>query len=148
MKGREIIAEMRAVKEGVKGLREWCDYVEARADKVLEAFAPPVEPRPEPPASDFTVQETDGREEWVSPRQAGKVDFKGDPTAPSPATLVTPKQLGMIRALAKEARVDYEAECVAQLDCKPEDLSKRAASAFIDYLQVIKDEGAEFRKVG
>ena len=41
----------------------------------------------------------------------------------------------MIRALAREAGVDAEKECLSHMDCKPEDLSKRAASSLIDYLK-------------
>ena len=38
-------------------------------------------------------------------------DFPRDPLAKSMADLVTPKQLGMIRALAREAGVDADEEC-------------------------------------
>jgi hypothetical protein len=49
--------------------------------------------------------------------------------------LVTPKQLGMIRALAREAGVDVEEECQSVLRCRTEELSKKAASSFIDHLK-------------
>lgn len=62
-------------------------------------------------------------------------EFPRDPLAKSMADLVTPKQLGMIRALAREAGVDAEEECQAQLRCRTEELSKRAASSFIDHLK-------------
>lgn len=68
----------------------------------------------------------------------GGEDFKGfpqDPIAKGTSDLVTPKQLGMIRALAREAGVDAEKECLSHMNCKPEDLSKRAASSLIDYLK-------------
>jgi hypothetical protein len=61
--------------------------------------------------------------------------FPQDPVAKGTGDLVTPKQLGMIRALAREAGVNAEQECLSLLDCKPEDLSKRAASSLIDYLK-------------
>jgi hypothetical protein len=77
------------------------------------------------------------------------VQFDGDAEAVSMAVLVTPKQLGMIRALARECAVDYEVECLEQFNgVKVEALNKRAASAFIDYLKVIQGQGAEFKKVG
>jgi hypothetical protein len=61
--------------------------------------------------------------------------FPQDPIAKGTSDLVTPKQLGMIRALAREAGVDAEKECLSHMNCKPEDLSKRAASSLIDYLK-------------
>jgi hypothetical protein len=61
--------------------------------------------------------------------------FPQDPMAKGTADLVTPKQLGMIRALAREAGVNAEQECLSLLGCKPEDLNKRAASSLIDYLK-------------
>jgi hypothetical protein len=66
----------------------------------------------------------------------GSKGFRGfpqDPVAKGTSDLVTPKQLGMIRALAREAGVD--AECLSHMNCKTEDLSKRAASSLIDYLK-------------
>jgi hypothetical protein len=68
----------------------------------------------------------------------GNEGFRGfpqDPIAKGTSDLVTPKQLGMIRALAREAGVDAEKECHSHMNCKPEDLSKRAASSLIDYLK-------------
>ena len=70
--------------------------------------------------------------------QAGSVpqsEFPRDPLAKSMSDLVTPKQLGMIRALAREAGVDTEDECQAVLRCRTEELSKKAASSFIDHLK-------------
>ncbi|HEX7175408.1 MAG TPA: Rad52/Rad22 family DNA repair protein [Pyrinomonadaceae bacterium] len=69
-------------------------------------------------------------------------DFPRDPLAKSMADLVTPKQLGMIRALAREAGVDAEEECQAQMRCRTEELSKRAASSFIDHLKGAQTEAA------
>jgi hypothetical protein len=62
-----------------------------------------------------------------------------DPSAKSAADLVTPKQLGMIRALAREAGTTSDAAAAAKWPrfpgIKAEDLSKRAASALIDDLK-------------
>ncbi|HVF56976.1 MAG TPA: Rad52/Rad22 family DNA repair protein [Pyrinomonadaceae bacterium] len=69
-------------------------------------------------------------------------DFPRDPLAKSMADLVTPKQLGMIRALAREANVDVEEECQQALRCRTEELSKRAASSFIDHLKGLQQESA------
>jgi hypothetical protein len=78
------------------------------------------------------------RESEVIERQGGSSEgaqFPRDPLARSMADLVTPKQLGMIRALAREAGVDADEECTGVLGCKTEELSKRAASSFIDHLK-------------
>jgi hypothetical protein len=69
-------------------------------------------------------------------------EFPRDPLAKSMADLVTPKQLGMIRALAREAGVDVEEECQSVLRCRTEELSKKAASSFIDHLKGLQQEAA------
>jgi hypothetical protein len=73
---------------------------------------------------------------------APQSQFPRDPLAKSMADLVTPKQLGMIRALAREAQVDVEEECQTVLRCKTDELSKRAASSFIDHLKGLQHEAA------
>ena len=70
--------------------------------------------------------------------QAG--DLPRDPLAKSMADLVTPKQLGMIRALAREAGIDADEECQQALRCRTEELSKKAASSFIDHLKGLQQE--------
>jgi hypothetical protein len=71
---------------------------------------------------------------------AQPAEFPRDPLAKSMADLVTPKQLGMIRALAREAGVEVEEECQNVLRCKTDELSKRAASSFIDHLKGLQQE--------
>lgn len=61
--------------------------------------------------------------------------FPSNPIAKSLADLVTPKQLGMIRALGREANVEPDDECQTVMSCKTDELSKKAASAFIQHLQ-------------
>jgi hypothetical protein len=70
-------------------------------------------------------------------------EFPRDPLAKSMGDLVTPKQLGMIRALAREAGVDVEEECQQSLRCRTEELSKKAASSFIDHLKNLQGGAAE-----
>lgn len=70
-------------------------------------------------------------------------EFPRDPLAKSMSDLVTPKQLGMIRALGREANVDVDAECQSVLRCRTEELSKRAASSFIDHLKNMQAEAGE-----
>jgi hypothetical protein len=69
-------------------------------------------------------------------------DFPRDPLAKSMTDLITPKQLGMIRALAREAGVDADEECQATLRVRTEELSKKAASSFIDHLKGLQ-QGAQ-----
>jgi hypothetical protein len=57
--------------------------------------------------------------------------------------LVTPRQLVAIRAIANSQGVNAEAECLELLKCRPEELSRRAASAFIDHLKSKPQEQRE-----
>lgn len=89
------------------------------------------------------------RESEVIERQGGAAQpgtMPRDPLAKSMADLVTPKQLGMIRALAREAGVDPEEECQSVLRCKTDELSKRAASSFIDHLKGLQQEAGAIRR--
>ena len=63
---------------------------------------------------------------------------KGDPVAKTLGDLVTTKQLGMIRAIAREVGVNADNECSSVIGCKVPELSKRAASDFIEYLQSLQ----------
>lgn len=59
-----------------------------------------------------------------------------NPIARSLSDLVTAKQLGMIRALAREKGLDPEDECGKVFkNCKTDELSRKAASALITHLQ-------------
>ena len=66
--------------------------------------------------------------------------FPANPVAKSLADLVTPKQLGMIRALGRETSVDTDQECETVMSCKTDELSKKAASAFIQHLQEMQGQ--------
>ncbi len=69
--------------------------------------------------------------------------FPANPVAKSLADLVTPKQLGMIRALGRESSVDTDQECETVMSCKTDELSKKAASAFIQHLQEIQGQNQQ-----
>lgn len=69
--------------------------------------------------------------------------FPQDPMAKGTGDLVTPKQLGMINRTAREVGVNAEKECLTLLGCKPQDLSKRAASSLIDYLKAYPESAKE-----
>jgi len=56
--------------------------------------------------------------------------------------MVTAKQLGMIKGLAREAGVDADVECKNTLQCGVEELSKRGASDLIAYLQDLQQNGS------
>ncbi len=56
--------------------------------------------------------------------------------------MITSKQLGMIRAIAREADIDAAAECTQLMHCGIEELSKRAASDLIEHLQNLQRNGA------
>jgi hypothetical protein len=70
-------------------------------------------------------------------------EFPRDPLAKSMNDLVTPKQLGMIRALAREAQVDADEECRQVMRVTTEELSKKAASSFIDHLKSLQGAQAQ-----
>ena len=65
-----------------------------------------------------------------------------DPVAKSLGDMITAKQLGMIRAIAREANIDAEAECTKMMHCGIDELSKRAASDLIEHLQNLQRDGA------
>ena len=62
-------------------------------------------------------------------------DFPTDPIARSLGDLVTAKQLGMIRAIARELNIDPDEECNTVMHCSTDELTKRAASSLIQHLQ-------------
>ena len=74
--------------------------------------------------------------------------FPREPIAKTMAELVTPRQLVAIRAIANSQGIDYETECQSLMNCKPEELSRRAASAFIDYLKAKGSDADDLRQAG
>jgi hypothetical protein len=72
-----------------------------------------------------------------------------DPIATSLGDMVTGKQLGMIRAIARESNIDAEAECSQMMRCRIDELSKRAASDLIEHLQNLqRNTVTPMRRVG
>ncbi len=63
-----------------------------------------------------------------------------DPVARSLGELVTAKQLGMIRAIARELGVNANEECGRVMNCRTDELSKSAASDFISHLQNLQNQ--------
>ena len=57
--------------------------------------------------------------------------------------LVTARQLGMIRAIAREIGIDADQESNSVMRCRTDEMSKRAASSLIQHLQEMqKSKGA------
>ena len=69
-------------------------------------------------------------------------EFPSNPVAKSLSDLVTAKQLGMIRAISREIGIDADEECNSAMQCRTDELSKRAASSFIQHLQDLQKESA------
>lgn len=77
----------------------------------------------------------DAREAFVEQGRAlGLERMSGDPGARTISELATPKQLGLVRSLAKQRRVSETAWSFVHFGCAPEELTKRAASVLIDDL--------------
>jgi hypothetical protein len=60
-----------------------------------------------------------------------------DPIARNIGDMITGKQLGLIRAIARETGINAQEECSRMMHCSIDELSKRAASELIDHLQQI-----------
>jgi hypothetical protein len=88
------------------------------------------------------------KEEEVIEAKAGQPNFPREPMAKTMAELVTPRQLVAIRAISNSQKIDAEAECKELMQCKPEELSRKAASAFIDYLKSKSSDEGELRQAG
>lgn len=82
------------------------------------------------------------REGAVPVQQQDSAEFPANPVAKSLSDLVTAKQLGMIRAIAREIGVDPDEEANKAMQCRTDELSKRAASSFIQHLQDMQKDSA------
>ncbi len=71
-----------------------------------------------------------------------------DPIAKSIGDMVTAKQLGMIRAIARASAIDAERECSQMMRCRIDELSKRAASDLIAHLQNLQQNKFPMRRAG
>lgn len=74
----------------------------------------------------------------AEPTQEREEGFPANPIARSLSDLITARQLGMIRAIAREASIEADQECNVVMRCKTDELSKRGASALIQHLQDIQ----------
>jgi hypothetical protein len=80
------------------------------------------------------------RDDDDTPNGAGGRIKPDQAVARTIADLVTPKQLVAIRAIANANGVDAERRSLELYACRPEELSKRAASQFIDELKSGREE--------
>ena len=92
-------------------------------------------------ARDLYKRESDTIErEGAVPPPHDTGGFPSNPIARSLSDLVTAKQLGMIRAISREIGVDADEECNAIMQCKTDELSKKAASGLIQHLQDLQKQ--------
>lgn len=82
--------------------------------------------------------------EGANSSDTGGSDFPANPIARSLGELVTAKQLGMIRAIARELNVDPDEECSSVMNCSTDELTKRAASSLIQHLQDMQRNHGSF----
>ena len=101
---------------------------------------------------EFDAIEKEGSAAQHASTNNGPDEFPSDPVAVGVADLVTAKQLGMIRAISRELNVDADEECTRLMKCKTDELSKRAASSFIQHLQEMQRQPdsspVPFRRAG
>lgn len=92
-------------------------------------------------ARDLYKKESDAIEyAGAVPSPTNDGGFPNNPIARSLGDLVTAKQLGMIRAISREMNIDPDEECNTVMQCKTDELSKKAASAMIQHLQDLQKE--------
>ncbi len=106
---------------GAGKLLAWYEGTQPTEPQVLEFSGDTMKAVPEPPKTAPAASRTEE-----------------NPVAQSLGDMVTTKQLGMIRAIAREIQIDAEAECLELNHCKIDELSKRAASSFIEHLQTLR----------
>ena len=97
-------------------------------------------------ARELYKKESDAIEREGSTTSNDGDDFPSDPIARSLGELVTARQLGMIRAVARELKIDADEECNAVMKCSTDELTKRAASSLIQHLQNKQRQPDSFRK--
>jgi len=98
-------------------------------------------------ARDLYKKEFDAYEGEVTP-EGENANFPADPIAKTLSDMVTTKQLGMIRAIARQNELDADGECASLMKCRISELSRKAASALIDHLQTIANPVVGVRKTG
>ncbi len=86
-------------------------------------------------AEKFGVMGDPNRNSSANRAVSTSVNLPSNPLAVSLMDLVTAKQLGIIRTISKETGINADKECESIFDCQTGELSREAATAFIEYLQ-------------
>lgn len=84
----------------------------------------------------------------TSQNQEAPRDFPSDPIAKTLSDMLTTKQQGMIQAICRENGWDEQEECMSVMKCKVAELSRRAASSFIDHLIANSSPAVPMRRAG
>ena len=98
-------------------------------------------------ARELYKKEFDANEQTDEPQALEPKSFI-DPIAKIVGDMVTAKQLGMIRAIARVFAIDAERECSQMMHCRIDELSKRAASDLIEHLRNLQQKTFPMRRVG
>ncbi|HMT07691.1 MAG TPA: Rad52/Rad22 family DNA repair protein [Pyrinomonadaceae bacterium] len=99
-------------------------------------------------ARELYKKEFDAIEHDETPAQTYVPTTTGSPIAATLGDMVSGKQLGMIRAISREAGLDAEFECKTKFNCEVAELSKRAASDLIGHLQSLQSNVEPMRRAG
>lgn len=86
-------------------------------------------------ARELYKRESDAIEGVGSAASETNDPFPADPVARSLGELVTARQLGMIRGIARQLNIDADEECNRVMQCATDELTKQAASSLIAHLQ-------------
>lgn len=99
-------------------------------------------------ARDLYKREFDAIERGEPRSSVNGAEFPVEPVAKSISEMITTRQLGMIRAIARERDIDADGECRLRMKCRIAELSRKAASALIDHLQELSPVQDEMRLAG
>jgi hypothetical protein len=94
-------------------------------------------------ARDLYKKESEVIEKEGSIAKESRIEFPINPLAKSASDLPTSKQFGLIRVLGREIGIDVEKKCQEVLGCNLNEISKHAASVFINYLQDLQRKQSE-----
>jgi hypothetical protein len=100
-------------------------------------------------ARDLYKKEFDAIEKRSQPQAAAEqAEPPFEAVARTFSELITTRQISMIRAVAREAGVDADAECTQMFGCSITELSRRAASKLIDHLNRLNSAKVPTRSAG
>lgn len=71
-----------------------------------------------------------------------------EPVARSISEIITTRQIGMIHAIARERGIDAENECKQWMNCRVNELSRKAASTLIDRLSEVPPHRVSVLRAG